>query len=261
MINLLKADLYKLFKNKSFYICLILSILFSYMTTMMNFAYNSFSNAQSMYSLLQMPELNGIYMLKTSFGVGMLFYSIFIAIFIASEFSWQTIKNIVSRGFSREKIYISKLISCSLTSIIITFSYVLVAILYATIKSGFGKLPSHFVLSLIKMILLECLVVISITSLFVMIVFLIKGIAGSVATNLLINFFSGDLIVIAITLLLEKILKKDIDVGKYWLFSYNNIFGSFSLNNDVIFRGIIVCVLSFIVFTAIGIISFKKRDI
>lgn len=124
MLNLLKLDLYKMFRQKSFYIIGIISIIFSAFISFM-WARNEvaiyFASIKYNMTFDGMAFNTHIFekiMLETLKNLPVYMPAIFAILFVCSEFSTGTIKNVLTRGLSREKILISKLICCILVTAI-----------------------------------------------------------------------------------------------------------------------------------------------
>jgi ABC-2 type transport system permease protein len=120
--------------------------------------------------------------------------AIFITMLITSEYSTETIKDPVSLGFSRGKIYISKLIMVSLGSILM----MLVAILTTGITSIFifgfyGAFSLYDFLLLLRMFFIHVLLYSAYGSIFLMIAFLIKNIGGTMAFTTFFSLILGSL--------------------------------------------------------------------
>ena len=156
MLNLLRADFYKLRRSKSFFICLgILALFVAYIII-------DFSSSAHIKEQLSPSTFHWIYMLfmERAFLPYFipLFQAIFITMLITSEYSTGTIKDSVSLGFSRRKIYMSKLITVSVGSILM----MLVAIFFTIITSIFvfgiyGSFSMYDLLLLLRMLLIQVL--------------------------------------------------------------------------------------------------------
>ena len=100
MTNLIRSDFYKLFRTKAFYFCGIIAALLSSLgVVLLNSAINSELGISA--SLL---GYDGVYALITGTGQATLFVTIMISMFVPNEFSFGTIKNIVSKGVSYEEV-------------------------------------------------------------------------------------------------------------------------------------------------------------
>lgn len=303
MINLVRADIYRLFKTKSLYICTLASvafIIFSLFTyqLMYNFLDSALSEqdtTQSQSNTLNeemqdedteniqidetlqntdtedvqkdnvsdgkiLPELTGIYMLEDSFTNIPIFLGIFLAMFITAEFSNGTIKNIVSRGFSRSQIYLSKFIAAIITNLFLIVITSASALIAGTIMWKFGTTYDNFILDVLRMFFLEVLVNIAVSSIFVMVAFLVRRNGPAVSINLGIWALSS-VVLNLINLLFEKVFKTDFKITKYWALDCVSELHHLSLEQSVINRGILVSLGTIIVTGAIGMYTFSKRDI
>lgn len=192
MINLLRSDFYKLRRSKSFFICLgILAIFVSYIII-------DFKSSSHIKEKLSPSTFHWIYMLfeERAFLPYFIsvFQSMFITMFITNEYSTGTIKDSVSLGFSRIKIYMSKLITVSLGSIVM----MIVAIFFTEITSIFvfgiyGFFSMYDLLLLVRMFLIQGLLYTAYGSIFLMIAFLIKNIGGTMAFSIFFSLIIGSL--------------------------------------------------------------------
>lgn len=192
MFNLLRADFYKLRRSKSFFICLVILALF------VAYIIIDFSSSAHIKEQLSPSTFHWIYMLfkERAFLPYFipLFQAIFITMLITSEYSAGTIKDSVSLGFSRRKIYISKLITVSVGSILM----MLVAIFFTVITSIFvfgiyGSFSTYDLLLLVRMLLIQAMLYTAYGSVFLMIAFLIKNIGGTMAFSIFFSLILGSL--------------------------------------------------------------------
>lgn len=121
MINLLKADFYKLVKNKATYIAFIVCILLSLFTVLLYKAIASMGEAVGGFNISAKALMFGAFALSTNTG---LLIPIFAGIFTISDVRHGTIRNKILFGENRTKVYLSHLIvsACfSVVSAIISF--------------------------------------------------------------------------------------------------------------------------------------------
>jgi ABC-2 type transport system permease protein len=192
MLNLLKADFYRLKRSKSFYICLgIITLFVSYVIL-------DFSSSAHLKEQLSQNTFHWIYMLFAEKAFLPYFIpalqAIFITMLITSEYSTGTIKDAVSLGFSRISIYISKLITVAVGSIIL----MLVAVLFTAITSIFvfgiyGSFTWYDFVLLIRMLIIQALLYTAYGSIFLMLTILIKNVGGAMAFNILFSLVLGSL--------------------------------------------------------------------
>ncbi len=275
MTNLLKSDFYKLLRSKYLYICIIFSVALTIINLFFaNHEYKKMEqilNDESMVQEVQTIQetynfdnfkvnvINQIPHFFDNIAIFM-FIGISVSMFCTADFKSGTIKNIASKGFSRENIYLSKLI----LSIFICFAIILVNfvvfLIGASIFWEFGSIPNNFVLDLLRMCGLQSLTCIAITSLFTMIAMLVKqnGITISIIT---FTLFFTTTIVRLISGIIYEIFKKQLVVENYCILRYPQLLSSYSIDNKLILTCSLVSIISIALFTVLGIYSFTKRDI
>ncbi|MBZ2174293.1 ABC transporter permease [Schnuerera sp. xch1] len=251
MLNLLRADLYKLRRSKSFYICLaIIALVVAYIII-------DFKSSAHMKEQLNPSTFHWIYMLFEEQAFLPYFIpalqAIFITMLITGEYSTGTIKDSVSLGFSHTKVYMSKLITVSIGTILM----LLVAIFTTGITSIFvfgiyGSFSIYDLMLLIRMLIIQDLLYTAHGSIFLMIAFLIKNIGSTMAVSLLLSL----VIVPPLSTLVENS-----DWGRIFLIMN---FSPTALPHPqaVDIRVAIAVALSYLILcSGIGWFTFKKQDI
>lgn len=264
MTNVIKSDLYKLFRTKSFYICgLIAAVLSAIGVLLTPNAIKLMYGIEMTYSELKELGFNGLQVIRDGIGVISLLLTIMVSIFISSEFSFGTMKNIASKGISRTSIYLSKLTTIAFS----TIAYMLlcggVAFAIGTILWGPGEFNKEVWQNLFRMLGLFLFAQIAFQSIFVMLGFLIRHTGGVVATNLAITLIFPQTIIKLIQFCVNQIFKdKAIFVDDYWVGTYLTSFGTMEqIFKQTLETGIIVCFSYLVLSTVIGIINFNLRDI
>ena len=187
MLNLLRADFYKLRRSKTFFICLgILALIVAYI--IIDFGSSAHIKEYSpstfhwIYMLFQVP-----YFIP-------LLQSIFITMFITTEYSNGTIKDSVSLGFSRTKIYMSKLVTISMGSILMMLTAMLSIVITSIFVFGiYGSFLMGDLLLLVRIFIIKSLLYTAYGSIFLMIAFLIKNIGGTMAFSIFFSLILGSL--------------------------------------------------------------------
>lgn len=261
MINILKVDLYKMFKAKSFYVIGIILAAFS--------ALNAY-----MYARITLDANEKIGMFLGSFNFFKVFtenissvviyMTLFVVLFTVSEFSNGTIKNIATKGYLRESIYFSKLIA----GIISTLIYMVVVALsiylpYIFVLRGHitneFEMPKYFVNSFFIM-LLHFLAYISIG---LMIASLVRK--SGISIVCLFAFLALiPLLLDILDKLLGYVVETEIRMSNYFIstnLSYALSYADLSIPDKDILRVILVPICFFVASVAIGVTAFKKRDI
>lgn len=262
MINLLKVDFYKMFKAKSFYVIGIILTAIA--------ALNSY-----LYAKMTLDSINGSGMFSFS-GFNMTFFSsffnnvqgvityisIFVVLFMCSEFSNGTMKNIATKGYHRESIYLSKFITSVVGSIIyIAFmalaSYIPYFIILGNKDTNAFNMPEHFI-SCFSILLLYIVTYLSI-SLLIASLLRKSGISifGVFALSLVAALTS------LFDMFLKNVVETDFKLSQYTLTNNLQVLsGSLSsgIPNEDFFRIILVPASFLVASMAIGLVFFKKRD-
>lgn len=253
MLNLLRSDFYRLFKSKFFYICTAVAI---FLVAISIFAVKWSSDLSGS----EMPYTDGISYGLLSFSNGnvQMIIAIITAIYVAAEFSHGTMKNVVSKGFSRVHIYLSRLIAMIVTSYIVIILCAVVGTICATIVTGtIGDLTGDYLVDILKLVGIELFLNAAYIAVLILIAMVVKNLGGVIAIDIL-----GILTVIPlIYALLGVLFHNKIDFTKFSLL-FNM---AFYYNNEAIgadyLRSAIVGLVFFAVTTALGIFAFVKSDV
>ena len=136
MYNLIRAELFKLRKDRSFLVLLLILTLLSLAYPLLYYMDNKtggkpqFTGAEF---LIKFVASNG-YVIK--FSVAAL-----AGFFIASEYTTGVMKSVASSGNDRGKLYTAKLIGFSAGAMVISLIFPLVSLAEVSMISGFGHLP------------------------------------------------------------------------------------------------------------------------
>lgn len=254
MLSVLKSDFYKLFLRKSFYICGLIAGAFGILLVVL--INNVYPDAKDF-------GYSGINSIGVGIGQITLLATIFLSMFIPSEFGFGTIKNMASRGISRINIYLSKLIVGIFTSIVYTIFVSLCGFVSGSIMWGVGEIKGNEGLDLLKMFGLFILAEICLQSVFIMVGFLVRHMGGTVAINLGIYVVISQVIfpIVDYAVKAWPLLGYNINSSEYWVGTYTQTFTAMNIEQDIINKGIIVCLVYFVLSTVIGVLDFCRRDI
>ena len=260
MINILKVDLYKMFKAKSFYVIGIILAAFS--------ALNAYAFAKisldANEELLMLINSNFFVVFMQNVNSVVTYVTLFVVLFMVSEFSNGTIKNIATKGYLRESIYFSKLIVGAVSTLIyvavVAMSIYLpyIFVLRGHITNEF-EMPKYFINRFFIMIL-HLLAYISIG---LMIASLVRKSGLSV-----VCLFAFTSLIPFILDMLDKLLASNFEtkfsLSKYFIsgsLGYAISQADLSIPDKDIVRVILVPICFFVASVAIGVTVFKKRDI
>ncbi|WP_426348995.1 ABC transporter permease [Alloiococcus sp. CFN-8] len=250
MLNLLRADFYKLRRSKSYWISL------GALVAIVAYIGIDIGSLGDKKEELSPSTIHWIYMMfkeKAFLPYFMpVFQGIFITMLITKEYNTGTIKDSVSLGFSRWKIYFSKLITVSLGSILMMLSSAFVTAVTAIFVFGlYGTFSLQDLLLLLRMLLIHGLLYSAYGSIFLMTAFLIKNIGGALVFNIFFSLIIGSF---------ASLLGNGY-IGRILLISnFSPTAVPYPLGIDL--KLAIAAALSYlIIFTGIGGVTFKILDI
>lgn len=253
MNQLLKADCYKLFKNKSLYVCSIICLAF---TVILVYTLNFIADQGMAEMVLDFSTTIG-----TAFdGNTHIFVAIILSLFIGSEFTLGTIKNTASKAFSRTKIYMSKWLTMTIVSDVLLIAFVTLYGVLALAFWGYGNPGDGFVLELVKVLGLQILLNTALTSVFTMLTMLLRQGGGAIAVNICLLSFTST-IVSLLQYIIQSLTGKEVNLVQYLLTTTISEVASMELTTGLVTRSIVLSIGVIAVSLAIGIFSFNKRDI
>lgn len=257
MSNLLKYDFYKLIRSKSFYICAVISLLISGSSVYLlawdynRTGYNMFKPYDSLMGISDGLAFSALPLI------------IAVAIFIPSDFSFGTIKNMICSGASRVNIYLSKLV----VSYAIVISYMLINMVCCGIVGAsmgeVGEYTRDTYLMMLKILGYALLVQLALVSICVMISFLIRKKSIVITVAILLNTIIVNFLASIIDFCVKRITSmEDFSSIKYFPGSYLDVGMNIdSMPKNDLITSLIVCGVYIVVCTLIGLIVFKKVDI
>jgi ABC-type transport system involved in multi-copper enzyme maturation permease subunit len=255
--NLLVSDFYRIFKRKAFYICLLLTMAYAVI--------DIFTLGYQIGSPYGMPDLdlkmlgyNGFMVLTRGVSNITIFLSVFVSMFIATEFSTSTIHNVLIRGCNKIVVYASKLVSVLCT--LVFFSLFCCAASFASgcYLWGIGNLTNEILFSSLKSLGMYIFSASAFYSLIVMLGFLIRNSAGVIGVTMAVSLGILDLVIYGIMYILHTWFGlSNINLFDYWITYY--LKAAVPMPDQL--ARVIITISSYIILsTAIGMFSFWKRD-
>jgi len=293
MLKLVKAELFKLSKNKTFKVLCIVSILLSILMFIMTTsifdkiieeATSSMPEAESEQMLNSLnfngngeeqvvtPGGMGIHLVAkdtfnptvpevfhSSFGTGLteILIGILIAAFLAKEYSQGTIKNILAYGKSRTEFYLAKFITIVIAIIIILFCLVLVSTIGSSIINGWGEtFKTSQLLHMVISFLLSIISNASIAAILMMIAIAVKSNGSTIGIT--VGIFVVFPSIISFVYGLNKVFDKIYQITPF----YNNqVAVSIYASNGDLIKSLLVSLITIIISLFVGIQIFKKQDV
>ena len=276
MLNLLRSDIYKIFKRMSFYICLLVSVVsagygaWTFEETVKNMYKQRFGGYASLYGLdfdsMTAKDL-GITawaVLNQSVPFALTMSAIFITIFLGAEFNSGMCKSVILRGKGKVSYYFSKLISLMIVPIIYT-------VVMCGVNFGVGAYKfqgvdwnNEYIDAYFIPLGWFMLVAFTWVSLLCMICFLCRSSGFSMAINLGLLTKVIPLAIIAFVTYVSKQWFNVIDVkyDEYWFGDYDALFLSGQgSSGDEMMKYVYTLCGWFFVPIIIGALCFKKREI
>ena len=248
MKNILKFEFHKLFRQKSFYVCSAIMVVFSVIGIMI-----TKSLAENNPELIT-GNLSGLSALLSAITSAnfIMISGIFIALFVCTDHDNQTIKNIYSRGFSKTKVYISKLIVC-LCAVIVMLAITL-GVSYISGASTFGNELGNG--NYLALILGQIPLVIAYSTL----VFAISSIFRKVGTSIALAILGPSLINTVLNLL-DSMLKTDkFKLSSYWLDSFTTDLTALTTSTTRLIICAVICAVYTVIFISVGLYFSKKQE-
>lgn len=275
MINMIRADFYRLIRGKGIYIAVFILLLMIgmdiYTVQPMNVGLKVDTEIENDLSDMTYEEISALsisefreIMLRTKgyaldrdiLACNMNLYYIFIfvaAIVIAAEFSGSTVKNTLSSAINRSRYFLSKVVFVNLCCVGLFFlnTYVMY---FANILFNNRDLASDFDV-ITKVTLLQLPPILALTSILAGLAFILKKTA-------VFNTITIPLILIVQILL--NVASAFFKIKKEWLiYELQQMLGFLTVDpsGSYILHSYLVCAVIIIVFYLTGYLSFKKAEI
>jgi len=263
MLNILKSDFFKLKKNRSFWVCVLVCIAFGVLMVVamqvgMSRAVANPNDPEFGQMVDMISKASGVWALEYFLPMGfhIMIVGIFVAIFISSEFSFGTIKNTLSRGADRAKVFFSKFLVCSSAALVMLFMFIIAILTAGSIVWGYDINGIATFSSMLGMVSLQSLVIVAYTALFTFVSMTIRANGGAIATNIICTMMASTLLG-AISMLFGG----NINLSDYWLEWAASKLATLTPASGDVMQGIIIAVAWGIASILIGTVLFKKQDV
>ncbi len=260
MLRILQTDIYKAIRTASFWVILgittVLSALLSFAAfkgaIILNTSYDELAEIGMMPEDMTFNFFQMVF--STSMAMCVFLVGIFAIMFSISDFSNGTIKNIASKGYHREYIYLSKFITIlffAILSLALAFvtSLITAPIVVNNAIPGFFDYSNDFA----KNLGILGLQIVTYTAIAVFLSTTFRSLGPALTSFLVFVFLEGK-IVDWINKFIHDIFHSDFSITPY------TISGVFS-NPDQMTQGIIVLCVYILAFTVVGLSLLRTRDI
>ena len=242
MVNLIKLELHKLFRQPLFYVCNLIIILISIISYIINISLvNNDTVLDINYILINHLSSNNLLLIN----------AIFIALYSTKDYNEDTLKNIYSRGYSKNKVYIAKF----LIILIFIFISFIISLLFTYILNNNLNINKEINNKLIIYLIIEFIIYIAYSSFYYLIANILKKSGSSIAGIIIIP-----LLITLIFNMLDNIFKvESFSFNILWLDNSLNNLKDF--NNSNLLLNLALAILYLIIFNLIGLLVNKKIEI
>lgn len=259
MFNLLRSDLYKVYKSRAFYILTLLNIIVGMLMAMgLNAGMRAMGGPRAGVFDGMLGQINGADGLSMfiPFGFHLMFLAIFVSIYVASEFQNGTIKNVLSRGARREKVFLSKFVVSALVGLFMFFVFVGTLLLVSGFYFGFDISSTTSLSGLLNMLIFQSLFVVAYVALFTLVSMTIRGAGGAIGTNL-VSVTMMSTILSAVSYFLPW----SVNLNNYWIdWGISNLSG-YRVSMEAMSHGLLLGLAWVVGCVCLGVVCFRRMDV
>ncbi|MDO4943761.1 MAG: hypothetical protein Q4E74_01015 [Ruminococcus sp.] len=282
MLNLIRMNLYSLFRTVSFWVMIavtaVIAVFFVYMTNV-DIEYMSEENSAAEQTAQQTDEneitvgiavetldewvdqgieMVSLFQVMGSSAIIALLASIFVAIYTNAEQKTGFIKNIAGQLPKRGMLSLAKLSGIAVELLIMFGVYILATVISGKIILG-DKLVLGDVGDLIKIIAVQYLLHLAFCSFVQMLCTVARGAGIGMTVGILFCSGMTSLVYMGINYVVSKLGAEDFDVSKYDLMTY--IGSASASDSDMMTKCIIAGAAYLVICTAVSMLVMQKRDI
>lgn len=247
MINTLKADFYRLFRSKAFWITNLAHIIFIQAAIFMSATGGvGVQEGSPTQEHIARTSAEQIVFVSSSFSMIEIFIIVFLAIILGNELSQKLYKNTLTAGQSRSQFFISKYIVILFLAALEFIIFYVVTFVENAIFNGVGEVTNELLITFLKTVSVQYLCALVWISIVSFVLYLThSNVAGLVA------FFAGTTIMSIPKLIFPKV---------EWL-NYLNFSVSMLSTNEAFLKTTLLSVILIIVFSIFSLQIFKRKDL
>lgn len=261
MSALLRFEFRKLFRNKAFYICLgiaLFLLIINIITTKVLFDALG-EDLQEMPETMRtslLSSFTGLSLLKTSFTNNTItIIGVVIAIITCEDFAADTIKNIYSKGYSRNQCYFAKLIASFAAFLVITLSGMIISFVFGSLLlDGVGTAGKNYILSMI------CIFLIALT--FFMIFYAVSILFKKMASSIVLCVIGPTALMVLFLMADAFINSEKFSISDYWIGGglLTNL-GLYDVEMKFIIATLIIAPITIAAFFLLSFFLNNKKDV
>lgn len=276
MLNLMRGELYKLFKSKCFYVCSIVLVSFvllmygmfslvdmvekeeAAMAGSTGITVSVESNmSQQASTWEQTGPLDTTQMMFCS--MGSLLIAIFASVFVCGEYAGGAIKNIVGKGYGRATVFLSKYFSTVVGAVIMELIMVASILLCELLILHGNRLGGEFFAELMEYMAIQLMLAVAQTGIIVMLNQFLRSLGAGIAVSVcLIMLYS---MVTALINALLVYLKIDVDVNEYWVIEMMSDCPTTSITGEIWSHMALWSAVWIVLTIGTGILHYRKADV
>ena len=263
MLDIIKADFYRIMRGKAFYITLSLLLAFIILQVVTGHTESLLStNFGGESDSVLITGITAPFEMMSNSDTTLFFLLVFIVIIAVFDFSSGTAKNVLTSGVSRMEYYFAKLVLSLLFCFAISFLMVAVSSVSATIVRGFGgAFDMAFFGSLLRTFAAQLLILFAITCMGVFFVFTVKNVVAFVGL-----FLAFGLLPQLIIAFIASFFNED-TISVLWFFHFD-LWGSAvrvarigAMGTSDVIVALLIGVFYIAISTLGGIMLFKRSEI
>lgn len=250
MGKLLHFEFHKLIRQKSFYICLAVAVAMLFISTYTTYLMQKDAVDVSQMGIDGMSVMIG----AVSGGTLSMVIGVFVPLFVCEDYVSGTIRNIVTRGYTRLGIFLAKLIAVLFASAIMTIVCMAAGYLVGVLFCAPGEQP--FDAYTVKILLCQLAVILAEASLFYAISTVLQKTGGAIAICLVLPMVLTIVLALADTALAEK----EIQLSGYWLERINGTLAVFDVKSEDMKKALLTALSYFVVTTVGSFVAIAKKE-
>lgn len=250
MAKLLHFEFHKLIRQKSFYICLAVAVAMLFISTYTTYLMQKDAVDVSQMGIDGMSVMIG----AVSGGTLSMVIGVFVPLFVCEDYVSGTIRNIVTRGYTRLGIFLAKLIAVLFASAIMTIVCMAAGYLVGVLFCAPGEQP--FDAYTVKILLCQLAVMLAEASLFYAISTVLQKTGGAIAICLVLPMVLTIVLALADTALAEK----EIQLSGYWLERINGTLAVFDVKSEDMKKALLTALSYFVVTTVGSFVAIAKKE-
>ncbi|MGM0213837.1 ABC transporter permease [Enterococcus sp. AZ109] len=257
MVNTIRADFYRLFHSKGFYITQFVLITVVVLSVLTEGLATVGSNNEMLNSLqdqvkqAQWSGANTVVSMSTMASFLIYFCLPIFVMTIGYDLSRKTLKNLITSGVSRGKFFFSKYVVFLVMSLMQFVFYYGSTFISASLKSGVGTFGSDYFENLFRAILIQFISVQGIFAFGLLVLFLTFSNISAVLTVVLLP------VVISIV----SIINNEVEVFRYLSFQGNIDAAWLNVPDYYWVKVAVTCFVVIFICCTVSVATFRKRDI